>query len=184
MVFFPKSHLCTQNSTILRVCLKEQSIRNTVRYKLITSFQISEQIWINTRKGYKTSLFVGSAVCRLCCGTRSTSSARGLKQVKVESGFAQPSWELWVGQGSVSKVLTAHGRCENEKQAFPSGLAVIYSLSLLTWFWLYLSLTENSPLIPFFSGNERIELDRSAIDGAWTRRRRRWEVRGRPIAVS
>lgn len=48
--------MCTQNNTILRVFLKEQSIGNTVRYKLITNFQINEQIRFYMRKGDKTSL--------------------------------------------------------------------------------------------------------------------------------
>lgn len=44
----------------------------------------------------------------------------------------------------------------------------IYSLFLNLIFTL---LAKNSPLIPFFSCNDRIKLGKSTIDGPWTRRR-------------
>lgn len=115
-----------------------------MRYKLITNVQISEQIWFNMRKVYKTSLwFVGSTIWWQCCRTRSTSHCgkpwTGRNRAGCSLGLSGSDGEVSV---SGKRVWLFAGAFKRKSRLCPSGLAVISILSFdfnFTWTLWFLS---------------------------------------------
>lgn len=160
--------MCTQNNTILRVFLKEQSIGNTVRYKLTANFQINEQIRFYMRKGDRTS----PSGWKRCTET----VLQDALQVLLQDVWSSEAGGNRVGfysasQGVMGSFWLLTDAVKRKSRLCLSGLAVLYILFLQVDFNFTL-LTENSPWIPFFSSSERIKLCKSAIDGPWAGRRR------------